>query len=232
MDAIKPRKIFPEQPTEDTLKQDLERYRHEALKSKGISEAAVIDQEDMIVDIRVPLKCSIPKCYSYGTSIHCPPLIDISAEKMRQVAEMFSYGILMKADLPPDLVAGEALTKAILSHQRDPEKKVSQLGRSVIDIFHAVSKVESMAYYDGYYLSMGFAAGSCKETLCYKFPDCQALQGKGCRHPNMARPSMEAVGFDAYRMAARVGWEIYPIGGNCVPESIPHGLMIGLVLIA
>ena len=232
MDVISPRKVSREDPSEDALNQDLEIYRQEAVKCKGISEAAVIDQKDIIVDIRAPLKCSIPKCYSYGTSIHCPPLIDISAEKMKQVAKMYRHGILMKADLPSDLVAGEELTKAILSHKRDPEKKVIQLGRSVINIFQAVSKVESMAYYDGYYLSMGFAAGSCKETLCYKFPDCQAMEGKGCRHPNMARPSMEAVGFDAYRMAARVGWEIYPIGGNCVPESVPHGLMIGLVLIA
>jgi predicted metal-binding protein len=232
MDVIRPRKVSGEHLSEDALNQDLERYRQEAAKCKGISEAVIIGTEDIIVDIRVPLKCSIPKCYSYGTSIHCPPLIDTSAEEMKQVSKMYSHGILMKADLPPDLVAGKELTKAILSHDRDPQKKVVQLGRSVINIFQAVSKIESMAYYDGCYLSMGFAAGSCKETLCYKFPDCQAMEGKGCRHPNMARPSMEAVGFDAYRMAARVGWEIYPIGGNCVPESIPHGLMIGLVLIA
>ena len=102
----------------------------------------------------------------------------------------------------------------------------------MINIFNAVSEVEYSAFYDWYYLSMGFAAGSCKQTLCYKFPNCKALEGKGCRHPNIARPSMEAVGFDAYRMAARVDWEIYPVGGNCLPESIPHGVMLGLVLIA
>ena len=146
--------------------------------------------------------------------------------------KLCNYGILVKSVLPSDIVAGKELTKAILSHQRDPEKKVVQTGRAVVNIFEAVSKVESMSYYDGYYLSMGFAAGSCKETLCFKFPDCQAMERKGCRHPNIARPSMEAVGFDAYRMAARVGWEIYPVGGNCIPESIPHGLVIGLILIA
>ncbi len=75
-----------------------------------------------------------------------------------------------------------------------------------------VSAVESMAFYDGYYLSMGFAAGSCKQTLCYKFPNCQALEGKGCPTPNIPRPSMEeAVGLDAYQMAAKLGWEIYPL---------------------
>ena len=87
MDVISPRKVSREDPSEDALNQDLEIYRQEAVKCKGISEAAVIDQKDIIVDIRAPLKCSIPKCYSYGTSIHCPPLIDISAEKMKQVAK-------------------------------------------------------------------------------------------------------------------------------------------------
>ena len=232
MSIIKPRRVCERHNSEETLNQDLEKYRKTALESKGITDAVIINQEDMLIDIRVPLKCSVPKCYSYGTSIHCPPRINITANEMERVVRLFNYAILMKTDLPSDVVAGEELTQAILTHKRDPEKKVVQLGKTVINIFHAVSRVESMAYYDGYYLSMGFAAGSCKETLCYKFPTCQAMEGKGCRHPNIARPSMEAVGFDAYRMAARVGWEIYPIGGNCVAESIPHGLMIGLVLIA
>ena len=232
MNTKRPRKILGNPPSKDLIDEDLERYRQIALKSKGITDVVIIHQENMIIDIRVPMKCSIPKCQSYGTSIHCPPLINLRPEEMKQVIKLFNYGILMKSEVPSDIVAGEALTKAILTHQIDPEKKVIQTGKAVINILHAVSNVESMAFYNGYYLSMGFAAGSCKQTLCYKFPNCQALEGKGCRHPNIARPSMEAVGFDAYRMAAQVGWEIYPVGGNCVPESIPHGLMMGLVLVA
>jgi len=42
---------------------------------------------------------------------------------------------------------------------------------------------------------------------------------------------MEAVGMDAFTMATKFGWEIYPIGRSTSPEEVPYGLMLGLVLI-
>jgi len=42
---------------------------------------------------------------------------------------------------------------------------------------------------------------------------------------------MEAVGIDAFTMAAKVGWDIYPIGGSTLPDKVPHGTKLGLVLI-
>lgn len=58
---------------------------------------------------------------------------------------------------------------------------------------------KKMAYYDDYF-TMGFAAGSQKKHCVTNSPDCQALEGKECRNPNMSRSLMEAFGFDAYRM--------------------------------
>jgi hypothetical protein len=42
---------------------------------------------------------------------------------------------------------------------------------------------------------------------------------------------MESVGMHCYRMAAEAGWDIYPIGSNCNPENVPHGTLLGLVLV-
>ena len=90
-------------------------------------------------------------------------------------------------------------------------------------VFKAVNEVESMAFYDGHYLAFGFAAGSCRHTFCSQKENCSALQGKKCRIALRSRPSMEAVGFDVYKMAASAGWDIYPIGSDAKTEDIPKG---------
>jgi hypothetical protein len=36
---------------------------------------------------------------------------------------------------------------------------------------------------------------------------------------------------DAFTMAAKVGWEIYPVGRSTSPEDVPYGSLLGLVLI-
>ena len=121
--------------------------------------------------------------------------------------------------IPPDQIAGEKAVK---------ENKMAPYRRRLNEI---VSKLESQAFYDDYPLAMGFVAGSCKRTFC---PDieCSALvQGKGCRHPLWARPAMESVGMNVYMMAAKIGWDIYPIGRTVSLEDLPHGNYLGLVLI-
>ena len=224
-----PRKVKVE-ISKDEIIRDLKRYREAALGIKGINDAVIVGQDSIYVDPRVPYKCAIPRCSSYGICGNCPPHA-ISAEETQKLVQCYRHAIFIKKDVPSELVAGEELTKAIASGEPDPEQKVIQIGRAYIAIGKAVATLESMAFYDGYYLAIGFAAGSCKETLCTKFPNCQVLEGKGCRRPFFARPSMEASGFDAFRMAAKVGWDVYPIGSSCQPGDIPHGTLMGLVLV-
>lgn len=47
----------------------------------------------------------------------------------------------------------------------------------------------------------------------------------------MPTASMEAVGIDVYKMAAAIGWDIYPIGSNAKPEEISKGTLAGIVII-
>lgn len=42
---------------------------------------------------------------------------------------------------------------------------------------------------------------------------------------------MEALGLDAFSMAARQGWEIYPCGERVDPDALPHVLLVGLILV-
>jgi hypothetical protein len=42
---------------------------------------------------------------------------------------------------------------------------------------------------------------------------------------------MEAVGIDVYKMAAAIGWDIYPIGSNAKPKEISKGTLAGIIII-
>ena len=57
------------------------------------------------------------------------------------------------------------------------------------------------------------------------------MTGAKCRFSILARPSMEAVGIDVYKLATSVGWDIYPIGSNAKPEAVPKGSLAGIVII-
>jgi len=201
---------------EDQLKKDLETYKQRSLEL-GATDARVITTDDVIIDERVIAKCAYPKCMGYGTSANCPPHA-MSIGQVRKVVDEFRYGIFINLKVPSRDITGKKSSKnSRLPHQ----KKLAEI----------VSKIEAGAFYDGYHLALGFSSGSCKRLFCSE-RDCVALiPGKPCAQPLKARSSMEAVGMDAFTMATKLGWEIYPIGRSTSPEDVPYGLMLGLVLI-
>lgn len=196
--------------SEEILRSDLERYRQKAVKL-GAMEARIIRSDDVAVDPRVLAKCLFPKCPVSGTNINCPPHTP-DVGWVKKVVEGFQYAIFFKLDGPY-------------------EKDSASSHKMKVKNLEIVSKIEAQVYYDGYYLALGFGGASCKTTLCPD-EDCSALQaGKSCRHPLKGRPSMHAVGMDAYKMAARVDWEIYPVGKATAPSDVPFLLHLGLVLV-
>jgi hypothetical protein len=42
---------------------------------------------------------------------------------------------------------------------------------------------------------------------------------------------MESVGMNVYMMAAKIGWDIYPIGKQVSLDDLPYGNYFGLILI-
>lgn len=225
-----PRKIR-EKISEDQILADLHRYQKAAVDMEEISDALIVGPEGIFVDPRVPFKCAIPKCRSYGTCANCPPHAP-AAEGTQKLVDRYRYAVFIKKVLRSGIVVGEHITKTGGSEPPEAKQKLIEAVQAYFALSKAVADLESLAFYDGYYLAMGFAAGSCKKTLCHKFSNCLVLEGKSCRHPNFARPSMEASGFDVFRMAAKVGWDVYPIGGTCQPGDVPQATLMGLVLIA
>lgn len=210
------RRIMENVPNE-IVQRDLERYRQRAIEL-GATDARVITTDIIPVDERVRAKCVYPRCPWYGTNANCPPhATDI--ETVRRIINKYHYAILTRIELP-----GELMTET------EPEN-AKQRRQAITKNYELVSKVESEAFYDGYHLALGLAAGPCKPIFC---PDkeCSALVlGQGCRNPLKARASMEGEGIDAYTLATRVGWDIYPVGKTTAASSVPHGTILGLVFI-
>ena len=204
------RKIVEKVPT-DVLMADLERYRQEVIEW-GATDAKIIGSSEIVIDERVPMKCR--RCPFYGTNVNCPPYAP-TPQQMREVVKKFRYGIFFTLQGPPAIVTGPVeirLTAAM---------KVAEIA----------SRLEGTAFYDGYYLSLGFATGSCKRAFCSDV-ECPALKpGQACIEPLKARSSPEGCGVDIFLMATRVGWDIYPCGVSTKEEDVPFGRRCGLVLI-
>ena len=208
---------FLEKISEEKLQQDLEKYRQRAIEL-GATDAKIITMDKVVIDERVLAKCTYPKCPGYGTNVNCPPYA-MSLDQVRKVVNNFSYAIFIKLDVPSKHTAGrEAIDKNLSMPYR---RKLSEI----------VAKIEAEAFYDGYHLALGFGSGTCKALFC---PDneCRALvMGQPCPYRLKARSPMEGVGMDVYTMAAKAGWDIYPIGDNTLPSEVPYGLRLGLVFI-
>jgi len=201
---------------EQKLQADLEKYREKMLEL-GADRAVVLKTTEVPVEETVTLKCQIPRCFGYGTSAHCPPHTLKPAE-LREHLQKYQWAIFFTLEVPPEVIVRN---KSTIKERVEAYQKV----------FKIVSAIESQAFYDGYYLAFGFAAGSCRHTFCGREENCLALEGKRCRHSLVARPSMEAVGINVYQMAARQGWDIYPIGSGASADSVPKGTLAGIVII-
>ena len=211
----KPRKITLDH-SEAELKQDMERYMARALEL-GASAAKIVRTDEIPVDERVTLKCQVPRCFGYGVCANCPPHTLKPAE-LRERLRQYKWALFFTRKVPPAVIVRDKAT-------------IKERVAAYQVVFKIVNEIESMAFYDGHYLAFGFAAGSCRHTFCGQEEDCQALKGQKCRFSLRSRPSMEAVGIDAYRMVASAGWDIYPIGSNATAEDVPHGTLAGIVIV-
>ena len=122
------------------LMEDLERYQKKSLEL-GASKAKIIKTKDIPAEEAVVVKCRIPGCYGYGVCAHCPPHALKPAE-LRECLKGYEWAILFIKYVPTEL---------LLRDRHDKERR--DAFRSIYDI---VSKIEAMAFYDGYYLSFGF----------------------------------------------------------------------------
>ncbi|SPF37023.1 Metal-binding protein-like [Syntrophobacter sp. SbD1] len=201
---------------EAQLSSDLEKYRLRALEL-GASNARIVKAEEIPVDERIPMKCQIPRCFGYGAGAQCPPNTMKPAE-LRELLKKYESAVFFIKDIPAEVIVRD---KATIKERVDAYQQM----------YTMVSEIESAAFYDGHYLAVGFAAGSCRHTFCGQLPDCQAMKGDKCRFSLKSRPSMEAVGIDVYKMVALAGWDIYPIGSGAKVQDVPKGTLAGIVIV-
>lgn len=200
----------------DRVRRDLKRYAAKAVEM-GATRACIVRARDIPVDERVTLKCQVPRCFGYGTGANCPPNTLKPAE-LRAILARCGWAVFFTLDVPPAVIVKD---KSTIVERVAAYQLVSRI----------VSGIESAAFYDGHYLAFGFSAGSCRHTFCGREEDCEAMKGHRCRFALKARPSMEAVGIDIFRLCASQGWEIYPIGSSVTSAEVPKGTLAGIVVV-
>lgn len=111
-------------------------------------------------------------------------------------------------------------------HPRDFERALRKFRWGVIiqtrpmDITEMVVAVEREAFLLGHYLALGLKGGKC--FLC---SEC-TVPDEPCRHPDMARPSMEALGIDVFATLKNAG---IPAGVKTTGEE--EWFFYGLILV-
>ncbi|MDD3654635.1 MAG: DUF2284 domain-containing protein [Desulfotomaculaceae bacterium] len=200
------------------IKKDLSLYNQLASRL-GATHVKILETQEVILDYRAHYKCLVPKCRYYNTNANCPPHAP-SFESITKFIACFSFALLVGLKVSSTVVSTSG------GKEKDKDRIASRRKLSQI-----LNELEAEAFYGGYYFATAFSSGSCKGTWCVDIP-CQALEnGKSCRFPLQARPAMEAAGMDVFKMITNAGWPIYPIGGRCQPDSIPYGMLVGIVFI-
>lgn len=178
----------------------------------GASDAKIISTARIPVEDRIVEMCKKPPCECYSMSANCPPHV-MKPKEARKWMLSYEMALLFKIEVLPRIL-------------------FSDEGFDIFrNIYVICSQLERFSYEMGYMRSKGLAAGSCKTVFCRNTP-CEALiDGSKCRYPSLARPSMEALGVNVFRLAKDVGWKIYPILRNSNPEDIPNAMLAGLLLV-
>jgi predicted metal-binding protein len=179
----------------------------------GADDAAIVAPEGIPVQEEIVRMCKSPGCEGYGRSAHCPPHV-MKPDEARKWIRNFSAALLFKIHVSPALLVSEDRFAAF---------------RKIYELAAALEGISSEA---GHVRSAALAAGSCKPVFCKGVP-CESLaEGGRCRVPDLARPSMEALGINVFETVRAAGWEIQPILRDTDPESVTQGMLAGLVLIA
>jgi predicted metal-binding protein len=176
-----------------------------AARKLGATNAVSFNAKGVVVDERVRLKCRIPLCDDYGLNLMCPPNV-MSVQEFREILARYNYAVLIQMEIRMPAEVKVEIRKAddVSALYKDPrflESYKKYFTPVKLKLHRIVHKIEAKAFSQGYRFAVGFTAGSCK--LCSK---CVAVDSSGpCRNPFRARPSIEAMGIDAYQTARNAG---------------------------
>jgi predicted metal-binding protein len=175
-------------------------------KALGVIDAAAFQADGVVVDERVRLKCQVPVCDDYGLNLKCPPTV-MRVQEFREALAKYTWAVLIQIHAPIS-----AAMRVEIDHASDvaglykSPKFMESYRESFIPaqqkLHRIVHKIEAQAFTLGYRFAVGFIGGTCKLcSQCVASSDSQ----EPCRHPYLARPSMEAVGIDVFATAKNAG---------------------------
>ena len=168
-----------------------------------------INPRDISVAEDLAELCHDPRCENYGLSANCPPHVPGPAG-FRKWLEDYQAAIVFKIEVPAE---------SLLSDQR----------REIFRFLHEIAAtVEKSALAKGYVKAKSFAGGSCKQLFCWNHRICNVLDGRECRNPDYARPSMSGFGVDVSKLMALAGWKLE---WHTEENKTEMGTVCGLVLI-
>jgi len=190
---------------------NLEILRKNAL-AFGANDAKEILVERIPIEDEIIELCKAPLCEGFGQSAHCPPHV-MKPEQARIWLRGFSKALVFKLDVHADL---------LLSKNRFNEFR---------KVYLIATELEKLATSHGC-PAYGLAAGSCKPVFCKDEP-CNVLTEDGeCRNPFLARPSMEAIGINVFKLVEDIGWDIHRIFKKSRTQDIPSAMLAGLLLVS
>lgn len=196
-----------------SLKTIAEALAAQALRLGATATGTLLPRE-LVIDSRFPELCAGPtRCPSYGLAPGCPPHATAPQVFAKQL-DQYQVVLVFKIDAP-------------MSHLMGPERL--PLAR----LTHCIAaNLETTALQSGIQHAQGMAAGSCRELFCAEEPDCPVLaRHLPCRHPNLARDSISAVGVDFTALTERLGWSFKPFTPEKTADPSSMGFMAGLVLL-
>lgn len=175
----------------------------------GAAGTAVLGPEDLVFVDKLLRTMAKTNLDSMST---CWPLA-YPVDDIKKALFAYEKGIFLYIDVDVDLPDD--------GDNPEPDKNHMAPYRKIHEI---VSAVESAAFYMGYYLAMGFAAGNCRSLFCMEENQCSAATvAKGCTSPYKSRPSMSAAGIDSLKTA----WKLH----LPQPDS-DRPFLSGLVMVA
>jgi len=163
------------------MKDILKQLQNDAIQL-GATAAKLIPISSVVIDERVRLKCLVPLCGKYSQNLMCPPNLP-RVEEFRRVIKKYSSALFVQ-----------------LAYEKRGAVSKAVARRNGLRLHHIIHELERKAFSSGFPLAAGLIGGSCK--LCRK---CVG-PGNPCRHPLMARPSMEGLGIDVIQTAKKIGF--------------------------
>lgn len=180
----------------------------------GADDACLLPVHVLQVKDHLANFCQKPyKCPSYGLCPGCPPHAMTSAQ-FRLLVQSCCYVLLFKIDVPMPVLLGKERPHFV--------RRIHVISASLEGFIHTHS----------HYLAHAYAAGSCKELFCASLAACPVIEKRApCLHPQLARPSLSAVGVDFTALAQAAAWPFAPEGIRDDTTSILMGMLAGFVLI-